>query len=86
MLNCREVSRWVSESFERPLPWRVRFAVWFHLAMCGVCYGFLRMVRRIDREVRQQAGRLDDPLAGNEGLSSQARARLDDIVRRSLRE
>ncbi|GIW92103.1 MAG: hypothetical protein KatS3mg110_0144 [Pirellulaceae bacterium] len=84
MLNCREVSRLVSESFDRRLPWRARFLVAFHLAMCRICSGFRRTLRLMEREVRRQAGNLPSPEDPVEQLPDDARQRLDEMVRRFL--
>ena len=37
MLHCREISRLVSESMERPFTFRERLQVGMHLAMCRLC-------------------------------------------------
>jgi len=67
MLRCREISKLVSESMERDLPFRVRIELWMHLAMCRMCSGFARQIRLVRRAVREDPERLaaakDDPEA-----------------------
>jgi hypothetical protein len=37
MLTCKEVSKLVSDSLERDLPFRQRLGVRMHLMMCSMC-------------------------------------------------
>ena len=77
MLRCREVSRLVSESMERKLPFRQRMQVWMHLAMCRLCAGFSRQIRLLRTVARRHA----ESVAGGTSrhdtpLSPEARERI----------
>jgi len=82
MLRCREISNLVSESMEHPLPLRVRMQVWMHLAMCRLCFGFVRHVRLLRRAARENPARLTaDESAAAAQLSEHARARIKAALR-----
>jgi hypothetical protein len=77
MLRCREVSKLVSESMERELPWRQRLQVAMHLAMCRMCAGFARQLRLLRRAARENPERLAaDPADPEASLSQEARERI----------
>ena len=73
MVNCKAVSRIVSESMDESLPLHRRLWMWMHLAMCGHCAEFrnqLRLIRRaacedeIDGVGDDQSARLNDEARG----------------------
>lgn len=45
MLSCKEVSRLVSDSLDRDLPFMQRLAVRIHLMMCRTCSAFRRRMQ-----------------------------------------
>lgn len=78
MLRCREVSRLVSASMERKLPFRQRMQVWMHLAMCRLCAGFARQIRLLHTVAQQNAERVSEHEAT---LSPEARERIKAALR-----
>ncbi len=52
MLSCKEVSRLVSDSLDRKLPWQQRLAVRVHLLMCCLCSRFQRQLLLLRDAVR----------------------------------
>ncbi len=40
MLDCRQASQLISKSLDRPLSWRERLEVRFHLFICKYCKRF----------------------------------------------
>jgi hypothetical protein len=84
VLRCREISKMVSESMERPLPFRQRMQVWMHLAMCGLCNCFARQLRLLRRAAHEHPDRLDIDVDDPEArLSEEARERIRAALRRS---
>jgi hypothetical protein len=84
MLRCREVSKLVSESMERRLPWRQRMGLWMHLAMCRLCAGFARQARLLRRAARQDPERLvGDTSSAEVTLTPDARERIKAALRSS---
>jgi hypothetical protein len=47
MLNCKQTSVLVSQSLDRPLTWRERWAVRLHLAICVYCRRFTQQLKWI---------------------------------------
>ena len=51
MLNCKEVTRLISESFDRNLSLRERFGLRLHVMMCSTCRLFRQIQRRIHNAI-----------------------------------
>jgi hypothetical protein len=84
MLRCREISKLVSESMERRLPFGTRMQVWVHLMLCRFCAGFARQVRFLRRAVKQNPERLaGDSSTPKPTLSQEARERIKAALRDS---
>lgn len=64
MLNCREVTRLVSESQERKLSVAERLSLNLHLMMCDGCKNFSRQVPFLRRAMRAYAERVDEVVDG----------------------
>jgi len=54
MRSCKEISKLVSSSLDRPLSFRDRAEVWMHLKMCRLCGAFWRDLQRLRSNVRRQ--------------------------------
>ena len=78
MLSCKEVSRLVSESLDRPLPWSRRVSVALHLAMCGLCRRFRGSLLTLRRQARGSGADVEAPVSGRA-------PRLSDAARRRIR-
>lgn len=75
VLNCYEISRLVSESMDRRLPFYQRVGIRVHLAMCRLCNRFaeqLKVIRELSREFFQYHEDLDHTT----GLSTEAKERI----------
>lgn len=70
MLTCKEASALVSNSFDRSLTWRERWALRLHLLLCEACARFKRQAEFLRATARHGAGSLL-------GLSPAARARIE---------
>ena len=82
MLSCRDVTRLVSESMDRSLPFGVRVGVRLHLLICRFCERYRRQLLLL----RETAGRLasgaDRPTGTPmETLSAGARKRILESLR-----
>ena len=77
MLNCRDLTRLVSESFERKLTLSERMNLWMHIGMCGTCRKFRRLQTQIHDAVRLWSMDLSEPTAG---LSQESYERLTNAV------
>jgi predicted anti-sigma-YlaC factor YlaD len=57
MMNCKEATRLMSEDLDRPLDWRERVALRFHLMMCSGCRNFKVQIGFLRTAIRQRSGR-----------------------------
>lgn len=55
MLSCREVTRLVSDSHERPLGLRERMSLRMHLTMCSACSKFEVQMTTVRAAMRKLA-------------------------------
>lgn len=76
MLSCKEVSRLVSESLDRELPWRQRLSLRMHLLMCSLCSRFRRQLEFLNDAARAFAADETNALPSHIRLSPEARQRI----------
>lgn len=79
MLTCKDASRLVSHSQERPLSFRERWGLRIHLWMCANCRRFERQIGLMRRLLRQSARRSEAEVADLE-LSAEARERISKAL------
>ncbi len=84
MLSCKEVSRLVSESMDRSLPFGQRFSTRLHLLMCSLCSRFRRQMLFL-RDAARFFGRASEEgeLFANVRLSPEARTRIKHALQRN---
>lgn len=75
MLTCKDASRLISESQERPLGFRERWGLRLHLWMCDACRNFMRQVASMRRALRELGKRTEADASGTD-LSPEARERI----------
>lgn len=74
MLNCKQTSLLVSQSLDRPLTWRERWAVRLHLLICVYCRRFKQQLLLIQRQMTKwQHTTAEQPSVG---LSEDAKQRI----------
>ena len=78
MLNCKEVSRLVSESLDRELPLRERMGVQFHLMMCSMCRTYSHQMHVLRQVVRRSA---ESGVADQEPLPEDVRNRIRQAMK-----
>ena len=82
MLSCKDVSRLVSESLDRKLPFMQRLQVRVHLLMCGFCSRFRKQMLFLKDAAQHYLMAFEETeTATNTGLSPEAR----DRIKRSLK-
>ncbi len=85
MLSCKEVTRLVSESFERKLSCSERINLWLHVGMCGTCRKFRSFQIALHRTIRNQAFQpIDCDAESDVELSDSARERIGAVVQSRL--
>ena len=81
MLNCRDLTRLVSESFDRKLTIRERMSLWMHISMCGICRRFRQLQLRIQDSAGHSIPPADEQaVASANRLSNESRSRLQQLV------
>lgn len=75
MLTCKDASRLISESQERPLGFRERWGLRLHLWMCDACRNFMRQVALMRKALRELGSRTETGASGTD-LSPEARERI----------
>ena len=77
MLSCKDVTRLLSESMDRSLPFGKRIGVRFHLFICKFCARYKRQLVLIRQTARLLVATEDIP---GETLSAEARERIRDAL------
>lgn len=81
MLNCKDVSKLVSESLDRKLPLWKRVNLWMHLCMCKLCWRFRKDLNHLHGETREIAEQFEHEAMETEPkLSAESRERLKRII------
>lgn len=78
MQSCRVASRLASESLDRPLGLRERFALTMHLWLCANCARFERQIRAMRTLLR-----VPDDASCDADLTPEARERIRKALSRS---
>jgi len=81
MLTCKQASRLVSQSLDRPLSWSERARLRFHLFICDACTHFNRQLRLLSNAVKRMAQYTENDSAIQ--LSLEARDRISREINRS---
>lgn len=87
MLNCKEMTKVISQSLDGKISFSRRMEMWMHVAMCGLCRRFRgnalalsKLVRSIDGTI--ESSKLED---GNETLSQAAKTRMQSEIDHKLK-
>lgn len=75
MLTCKDASRLISESQERPLGFRERWGLRLHLWMCDACRSFKRQMASMRKALRELGARAEAD-AASANIPPEARERL----------
>jgi hypothetical protein len=83
MLNCRQVTRLVSQSMDAPLSWHQRLAVRFHMLYCVWCRRYVLQLRFL-RNAAQRLGQQESN-AVMQKLSEDAKEQMRTRVGQALK-
>jgi hypothetical protein len=78
MLSCKEASRLISQSLDRPLTVRERLGLRFHLFFCDMCTAFKRQLGVISAAVKQYKTQIENN--DSMRLSEEARVRISNSI------
>jgi len=83
MFNCKEVTRMVSESLDRQLPFHHRIGIRLHLLMCRFCSRFRSQLLTLNEAIRIHGVRLQG-LDHTITLSQETKDRLKETLKREI--
>ena len=79
LINCKAITRMVSESMDRPLPFHRRVWMWMHLMMCRHCSEFKNQLRLLrDAGCQEEIG---PGIESSTALSEEAKGRIREMIR-----
>lgn len=84
MLNCKDMTKLISDSLERKMSFRQRMELWLHIMMCGMCRRFRSNIIELRKRVRGSKALLDQAEATASPMSPAAKARLEEVIKRQL--
>ncbi len=83
MFNCKAVTRMISESLDRKLPFYQRMGITMHLLMCKLCSRYRRQLLLLRETIRLQAASSEDTESAVV-LPPGARERIKRSIRKAL--
>jgi len=89
MLNCKDISRVVSESFERPLSFGERMSLQFHLVLCGTCRKFRKLQNKIHSSIKKHGTDVPETSDSPDDtpvLPEDSRSRIKIVVQAAINE
>ena len=84
MLNCKDMTKLISDSLEGKLSVRQRMELWLHIMMCGMCRRFRSNIIELRKRVRGSKALLDQADTVSSSMPSATKARLADAIKRQL--
>lgn len=89
MLNCKDISRVVSESFERPLSFGERAVLRFHLSLCGTCRRFQKLQKKIQSAVKTHGANVSETSDSQDDapvLPDDSRSRINIAIQSAMND
>jgi hypothetical protein len=84
MLNCRQITRLVSQSMDVKLPWYQRLAIRVHLLYCVWCRRYSNQVQFLRKATIELGDRADGEGAAK--LSDEAKGQIRQSLRQAMNE
>ncbi len=84
MLNCKDMTKLISDSLEGQISVRQRMELWFHIMMCGMCRRFRSNIIELRKRLRGSKGLLDQADIAPTPLPPATKARLEEVIKRQL--
>lgn len=80
MLSCKESSKLVSESLDRPLTWKERINLKIHLMMCRLCTNYARQITFITTSARKYLQYTNETQQQDLKLTEERRQRIKQAI------
>jgi len=78
MLSCKQASQLISQSLDRPLMLRERFALKLHLFFCDFCKRFSQQVQTLRNAIKAMVHTIENNIAIE--MPSAAKKRISDLI------
>jgi hypothetical protein len=91
MLNCKDMTKLISDSLDRKISITQRLELWAHIMMCGVCRRFRANAIALRNKIRQAkaecegTGLVSESLEVATPLPHDAKQRLASVIQEELR-
>lgn len=82
MLTCKQASQLLSQSLDRQLSARERFALRLHLLICKYCKRFGEQIKLLRAAMKQLGERVEDDTGIQ--LPAEAKVRIADLIKSNL--
>lgn len=79
-MDCKHASRLISQDMDRPLGWRKRLGLWWHLAICRMCRQFFKQLRLMRIVVRRMVNYAENDESVK--LPDEAKQRIRQVLDR----
>lgn len=84
MLNCKDMTKLISDSLEEKISVRRRLELWLHITMCGMCRRFRSNIIELRKRVHSSRGLLDQAAIAPTALTTAMKARLEEAIKRHI--
>ena len=85
MFNCKEVTRLISDTMDREIPFHRRMGIRIHLLMCRFCARYLKQLRTIRELMHLQMINIENSQSLDD-LPPQARDRIRNVIQDKLQK
>lgn len=84
MLNCRDVTKLISESLDRRTTFVEKMSIWFHVMLCGFCRRFRNNMVVIRKMVhKHDINPEQSKINSSDSLCDEARERIKTLIERN---
>jgi hypothetical protein len=81
--TCKEMTRLLSESMDHPLPFSTKLKMRLHFLICKWCERYGTQLLFLRQAFRRHPDKIDELMgAASPGLSPEAKARLEQAIRK----
>lgn len=85
MLSCKEAIQLITQAMDRPLRWKDRLGLWFHILMCRYCYRFYKQIHWLRLICKNESKAFENELLKQDSLPSEARDRIAEKITERLK-
>ncbi len=85
MLNCKGMTKLISDSLDRKITLRQKMELWLHIMMCRFCRRFRSNAITLKKLLQRQESELGKPslAINNDILSNEAKDKIRIVIQRS---